>query len=57
MSDERLAIEVESLRQDLSSGVEKIRWIDTSVMLADPLTKSMKADMLFGVFWTAAVWT
>ena len=25
---------------------DKVRWIDTSTMLADPLTKSMKADRL-----------
>ena len=28
------------------------RWVDTSVMLADPLTKSMKSDQLVRTFVT-----
>ena len=57
--DKRLEIDLEDLRQmlwedpsgrpkdDLSEDqVDKIRWIDTSTMLADPLTKLMKSDRL-----------
>ena len=57
--DKRLEIDLEDLRQmlwedpsgrpkdDLSEQqVDKIRWIDTSTMLADPLTKLMKSDRL-----------
>ena len=57
--DKRLEIDLEDLRQMLwedpkgrpkddltEQQVDKIRWIDTSTMLADPLTKLMKADRL-----------
>ena len=57
--DKRLEIDLEDLRQTLwedPSGrpkdditedqIDKIRWIDTSTMLADPLTKLMKSDRL-----------
>ena len=58
IDDKRLSIELSALRQliwerdgvktesiDKTSG-DMVRWIDTSVMLADPLTKAMKADAL-----------
>ena len=57
--DKRLEIDLEDLRQSLwedSDGnpkddmsqeqSDKVRWIDTSTMLADPLTKLMKAERL-----------
>ena len=57
--DKRLEIDLEDLRQTLwedPSGrpkdditedqIDKIRWIDTSTMLADPLTKLMESDRL-----------
>ena len=57
--DKRLEIDLEDLRQSLWEDADgnpkddmtieqsdKVRWIDTSVMLADPLTKLMKADRL-----------
>ena len=57
--DKRLEIDLEDLRQmiwedpygrpkdDLTEQqIDKIRWIDTSTMLADPLTKLMKPDRL-----------
>ena len=58
IDNKRLAIDLISLRQDIwerdGSRTETIdtrcgdfpRWIDTSCMLADPLTKTMKADRL-----------
>ena len=52
VQDKRLSIEMESLRQSLESPFEQLRWIDTSVMLADALTKSMKPDVLLGVLQT-----
>ena len=58
IENKRLAIDLMALRQqiwerdgertfevDHSSG-DYPRWIDTSVMLADPLTKSMNSDVL-----------
>ena len=57
--DKRLEIDLEDLRQMLwedSKGrpkdnlneqqIDKVRWIDTSTMLADPLTKVMSPDRL-----------
>ena len=64
MSDKRLAMEIEALRQTLWRGIDgrlvdprlleakpeqttdRCRWIDTNVMLADPLTKAMDAEKL-----------
>ena len=58
IENKRLAIDLKALRQfiwersgertlevDCSCG-DYPRWIDTSVMLADPLTKAMKSDRL-----------
>ena len=58
IENKRLAIDLKALRQyiwerngdrtlevDCSCG-DYPRWIDTSVMLADPLTKAMKTDRL-----------
>ena len=58
MENKRLAIDLKALRQyvwerdgtrtgeiDSSSG-DYPRWIDTSTMVVDPLTKVMKADRL-----------
>jgi len=58
IDDKRLSIELSAMRQsiwerdgvkteeiDKSSG-DMVRWVDTSRMLADPLTKAMKADAL-----------
>jgi hypothetical protein len=63
--DKRLEIDIGSLRQHLwedSKGEpldailnqwpDKCRWIDTSTMLADPLTKMMKADRLEEFLYT-----
>ena len=57
--DKRLEIDLEDLRQCLWEDADgnpkdsmeedqsdKVRWIDTSTMLADPLTKLMRADRL-----------
>ena len=57
--DKRLEIDLEDLRQSLwedadgnpkdtmeEEQTDKVRWIDTSTMLADPLTKLMKAERL-----------
>ena len=58
IENKRLAIDLKALRQyiwerngDRTLGVDCScgdypRWIDTSVMLADPLTKAMKTDRL-----------
>ena len=48
VQDKRLSIEMEALRQSLESPHEILRWIDTSAMLADALTKAMKPDLLLG---------
>ena len=63
--DKRLEIDIGSLRQHLwedSKGEpldailnqwpDKCRWIDTSTMLADPLTKLMQADRLEDFLYT-----
>ena len=58
--DSRLELDLEDLRQMLwedeygnprdylsnEEDYDKVRWIDTSTMLADPLTKNMKPDRL-----------
>ena len=57
--DSRLELDLEDLRQNLWEDVkgnpmdqlseedfDKVRWIDTSTMLADPLTKNMKPQRL-----------
>ena len=57
--DKRLEIDFEDLRQILwknqdgnpkddllTDQSDKVRWIDTSTMLADPLTKLMKGERL-----------
>ena len=59
VEDKRLETELEALRQDLWEDLagdpkdnlsvddpDRVRWIDTSAMVADPLTKRMKADRL-----------
>ena len=59
VEDKRLETDLEGLRQDLWEDLEgnpkdsldpedpdKVRWIDTSTMVADPLTKKMKATRL-----------
>ena len=64
IENKRLAIDLKALRQlvwersgertleiDCSCG-DYPRWIDTSVMLADPLTKSMKPDRLVDTMTT-----
>ena len=57
--DKRLEIDLESLRESLwedadgnpkdsieETQTDRPRWIDTSTMIADPLTKSMRTDRL-----------
>ena len=57
--DKRLEVDLEGQRQILwedaagnpkdsleEDQTDKIRWIDTSTMIADPLTKAMKPDRL-----------
>jgi hypothetical protein len=59
VEDKRLETDLESLRQVLwedtagdprdaleATDQDRIRWIDTSAMLADSLTKTMKCDRL-----------
>ena len=58
VDDKRLSIELSAMRQlvwerdgERTDSIDKtrgdfVRWIDTSVMLADALTKVMKADFL-----------
>ena len=59
VEDKRLETELEALRQSLWEDLagdpkdnlseddpDRVRWIDTSAMVADPLTKRMKADRL-----------
>ena len=59
VEDKRLETDLESLRQDIwehedgeprdvltSKDPNRVRWIDTSAMLAHPLTKRMKAERL-----------
>ena len=64
VDNKRLSIDLSALRQLIErsdiSGAEFVdstkgdypRWIDTSVMLADPLTKVMSADVLERCFMT-----
>ena len=65
VDDKRLLIDLEGQRQMLwedaqgnpkdtleEKQTDKIRWIDTSTMLADPLTKAMKADRMVKAFMT-----
>ena len=67
VTDKRLAVELLALRQllwerkgvlqdciDPSSG-DSIRWVDTSRMLADCLTKAMKATELWNVLGTCVL--
>ena len=43
--DKRVAIELAALKQLLNRGLgDELRWIDNSVMVADPLTKDEAAD-------------
>ena len=44
--DKRLAIEGAALRQLLKRGGDDITWIDTSIQLADIMTKEMSYDFL-----------
>ena len=57
--DKRLEVDLESQRQYLwenpdgtlkdaleENQTDKVRWMDTSTMIADPLTKAMKPDRL-----------
>ena len=58
IANKRLAIDLMALRQQIwerdgertfevdHSSCDYPRWIDTSVMLADPLTKAMNSDVL-----------
>eukprot|EP00439_Symbiodinium_sp_Y106_P032208 s2743_g3.t2 len=66
VSDRRLAIELESVRQQLWEGDSKthiiysphgdrLRWTDTATQVADALTKSMKPFQLFNVMREAVV--
>ena len=65
VDDKRLLIDLEGQRQMLwedaqgnpkdtleENQTDKIRWIDTSTMLADPLTKAMKPDRMVKAFIT-----
>ena len=65
VDDKRLQIDLEGQRQLLwedaqgtpkdsleENATDKIRWIDTSTMIADPLTKSMRADRLLQAMQT-----
>ena len=67
VSDRRLAIELESMRQQLWEGDSKtyiiygphgdrLRWTDTATQAADALTKSMKPFQLFIVMRGAVVY-
>ncbi|CAK0836068.1 unnamed protein product [Prorocentrum cordatum] len=43
-TDKRVGIELAALNQLLARGGDELRWVDTSVMLADPLTKGDALD-------------
>jgi hypothetical protein len=66
--DSRLELDLEDLRQNLwedarhdpidslsEEDFDKVRWIDTSTMLADPLTKNMKSDRLLEFLRTGVI--
>ncbi len=43
--DKRVAIELAALKQFMNRGLgDELRWVDDSVMVADPLTKDEAAD-------------
>ena len=49
VADKRLGIEMESLRQPLEEKHDVLKWIDTSAMATDCMTKNMKPDQLLGI--------
>ena len=67
IQNKRLAIDLQALRQDIWSDdndrMESLditkgddpRWIDTSTMIADPLTKAMKPDRLLNTMETGVL--
>ena len=43
--DKRVGIEMAALKQLLARGGDSLKWVDTAVMLADPLTKTEAQEL------------
>ena len=50
--DKRTSIDISLIKQEINELNGKIRWIDGRTMLADPLTKESKSDLLRHVIRT-----